>query len=1516
MTLPGGPAAKLGSRYEAWWTVRQLLRVLAGEATRIRIETPGVDTAEFVLTIGDVQEFHQAKRRHRKGAWTLSRLDAEDLLQAAFQHLERSSARFVFVSRSDAPELAALAESARASASPEEFEREFLKSAESTAGFNGLLKFWRCGAETARDRLQRIQVRTVDETTLREEITSRVRLFFADDDVPHVMDALRTIVDDSIHDTIDEETLLDRLAQRRLSLRPSASPKTARQLVRAATDRYLQSTRRQLILGRVLARRETPELVHQLRQSEQPEHWAITGKAGVGKTACAVDIVEQLRASDVPVLAFRMDRLSRMSTMKELATYLGLDTDSPALALHTAARAANRPAVLVIDQLDALSSSSGRTADAFDLIDHLLQDTRNLPDAPPIHTVIICRDFDLANDPTLRSLVASSVRKLTVDEFDAEEVDMILVEAGLDPSDLEQRQRNLLTMPLNLALFLEISQHGSPPSRFRTAKGLFDKYWDVKRRAITCRPAVRHDQWMQAMEFLVDGMTATQRLAVVHEHLDEIEPAYLDALVSEGVLIRDRATLSFAHESLLDYVFARLFILRRTTLATFLKNSGQGLFRRAQVRQTLSYLRDADRERYVEQLRELLGDPNIRAHVKDLVLSLLADVPDPREGEWIAWEERIEPILTSYQRDKTPSDKLARLAWRRLLTSKRWLAYADEQGLVDRWLSWKHPGLVDDLTAAMSRDQERFAERLGARLAETPDESGERRINMDGQIASAGEKMGRKMFEGLLRRVDSVPLAALGGAGGIAHTLQTFWYIVGHRRPEWMAELVAALARCAMRAVRDTDGNESSWRLLGGGLGEGDVVVEAARAAPKTFAELVLPPILELSELAAFDKGPPHRDRIWPAIPWGATESLSVTDAIVTGLADALSTWASEGSIPEAIVDDLRRRDTGISNHMLLAIYRGDPQQYSEAAVKTFLGEPWRFECGTMDSDYWFSRKTVASLCTHLAPENLKLLEAGILGFVPAWERSPDGYRFRGGAQFDLLSSIPSELRSQKVNARISELRRKFLEPSEPPSGIRSGMVGSPIPSEATERMTDDQWLRAIKKYAGSWSTGLGKDGEFKGGARQLSSELEHQTEEDPIRFGRLATRLAEDAHPAYLSAILRGLETTEHAVPDELRVAVCGKAYEDALENLDVARGIAKVLGGLVGPVTDGPVEMLSWLATQHPHLDSPFVRDEAAELSADPIHGIYTWGINTARGKAAKAVAQLVWRDPDNINKFEPAIDVMLREQHPGVVSCVGAVIAAVNYHDPERGIRLLLRVRHSDGLVFATPHFLRLLAAQLPERFGVVRPLVETMVRSGAAHAQRAGAQLTALAVLYENHAADLVAEAMQGSAAHRQGIARVASRYLADSNHRAWCERHLIILFDDADERVRQQAASCFREFHNRGLDACGDLIEAFVASRAFGHGGAEEILAALDRSPSRLPGVTCTVCERFLDRFGDRASDMTTRSGADAMDVAKLVFRTYQQHQGDEWGERALDLIDRLCLDQPYGLHDEFKAFER
>ena len=38
MPLPGGPADKIGNRYELWWTVSQFVRIINGEVESIRIE--------------------------------------------------------------------------------------------------------------------------------------------------------------------------------------------------------------------------------------------------------------------------------------------------------------------------------------------------------------------------------------------------------------------------------------------------------------------------------------------------------------------------------------------------------------------------------------------------------------------------------------------------------------------------------------------------------------------------------------------------------------------------------------------------------------------------------------------------------------------------------------------------------------------------------------------------------------------------------------------------------------------------------------------------------------------------------------------------------------------------------------------------------------------------------------------------------------------------------------------------------------------------------------------------------------------------------------------------------------------------------------------------------------------------------------------------------------------------------------------------------------------------------------
>jgi hypothetical protein len=118
--LLGGDADKLGNRYELWWTVAQLERMLHAEIDSFRIEDPGVDEAAFVRHIGGRRELHQAKYSRPAGRWSLASLASADVqvLQAICAQLRGNNDEFVFASRSDAGEIALRAQGSPAPLGP------------------------------------------------------------------------------------------------------------------------------------------------------------------------------------------------------------------------------------------------------------------------------------------------------------------------------------------------------------------------------------------------------------------------------------------------------------------------------------------------------------------------------------------------------------------------------------------------------------------------------------------------------------------------------------------------------------------------------------------------------------------------------------------------------------------------------------------------------------------------------------------------------------------------------------------------------------------------------------------------------------------------------------------------------------------------------------------------------------------------------------------------------------------------------------------------------------------------------------------------------------------------------------------------------------------------------------------------------------------------------------------------------------------------------------------------------
>ncbi len=270
MTLPRGPADKLGNRYEAWWTLSEFVRMLGGKTEAIRIEDPGFEKAEFVVAAGSRREFHQAKRSHLTGKWRLATLQTEGLVEVIGRQLTGNEDRFVFVSGSDAPELVELCDAARDSESVEEFKRHFLATQRRQQNLKRLIDAWACDLPTARERLRRIDIRTIGEPELADKVRLGAQLLFLAN--PHrVVDTLRGIAGDSVHRTVTRHGLVGDLRRRGFLLRRVTDPAAAGAAIRTATDRFLNAARRRLIRGQLVPRSAAESLSSRL--SPTPSCW-------------------------------------------------------------------------------------------------------------------------------------------------------------------------------------------------------------------------------------------------------------------------------------------------------------------------------------------------------------------------------------------------------------------------------------------------------------------------------------------------------------------------------------------------------------------------------------------------------------------------------------------------------------------------------------------------------------------------------------------------------------------------------------------------------------------------------------------------------------------------------------------------------------------------------------------------------------------------------------------------------------------------------------------------------------------------------------------------------------------------------------------------------------------------------------------------------------------------------------------------------------------------------------------
>lgn len=418
--------------------------------------------------------------------------------------------------------------------------------------------------------------------------------------------------------------------------------------------------RERLIAGTWIGRPQVTDAIERITGSAPPRVLLVHGRPGAGKSAVLLGILEGLIERGVPVLPLSLSTRPPDGSVHQYGQALGLHA-SPVAALRATAGA--KPAVLLVDQLDALRLTTSAAATTWQICTQMLRAA-----IADLNTVLVvaCRTFDLENDHNIRRwkqdierIYQGGVATVDVADLTSADVELVLRAVRVEYSALPPKLQRLLLHPNTLSAWHQLVTRGSGRRDFATQTQLLAELIATLRlEASRDHPALDVDVQI-VLERAREQMETRGRLTVPMSLFDDRLIA-LRACCSVGLLVQSGGVVSFPHQSYFDHLVARAAL--RTSgrsaadILDWIKRD-QSLQRRDQLRQLLFVLREEDPLVAANAIELLLNDGQVRFHLKQLVFGVL------REAEPVSLHE-VDMIVRLLSSVDWVEHVHARLLWR------------------------------------------------------------------------------------------------------------------------------------------------------------------------------------------------------------------------------------------------------------------------------------------------------------------------------------------------------------------------------------------------------------------------------------------------------------------------------------------------------------------------------------------------------------------------------------------------------------------------------------------------------------------------------------------------------------------------------------------------------------------------------------------------------------------------------------------------------------------------------------
>jgi hypothetical protein len=1283
---------------------------------------------------------------------------------------------------------------------------------------------------------------------------------------------------------------------------------TAKSESQRLNDIFMSATNVELI-NRELIPRDEVESIHEAITSTESHGVLLVATAGSGKSCILAQVIERMRDEAIHCMAIKLDSVPECGNSVQIGRELGL-TGSPVTTLADMAQ--GQAAVLIIDQLDSISTVSGRKTNTWLAFEEMRREVAAIPE---IKLIVACRDFDLQQDHRLRPLAnsTSGFAKVVVDLLTDDQIRKALNAAQLEHFVPTQQQFKILALPFHLVLFLQ----GYPELPFQRIGDLFDRYWDRKRSDLKSQYG-DDSEWYEVIKALSQYMSDHKTTYAPKDIVDDWART-AKHMVSIHVLVDTGRDYRFFHESFFDYAFARSFCRTGESLLQFLTRPGeeQHLFRRAQVRQIMGYRRESRRDEYLRDLGELLSSSKIRFHIKRMVASELHRIPDPILDEWGI----VEPYVL--ETELSPAVSTA------LRGHDGWFDLLLEVGVWSKWLSSGDAILINAVIWFLSNSElhKSRSKAISGLLIPYANAGKDwdlrlKRI-MSWGVAHHSLEMTHLYFSMIRRGCFDEGEKRQGGGD--------FWgshYSTEKDNPRFIIDLV----RCWLEhTVNKYDDGKSSNFLDQSPLNHShsgcQLLAKAVQNEPDYYLENLFP----LFEKTVLKTEVTNRDvllnRAWPYLH-NVNDPHDMNDSVFMLIARCLEKLAKQApSRFREFTKPWKDHKHESFAFLMLRAFEANAADFANECVEFLCDHKPRLNVGYASwsgdghGESAVSRDAIAAVTPYCSEELLRRLENSVIGYCDAYERQTPGRR--GFSELLVLRSIDSRRRSQRANVRINELECGFPNlPNKTPARNLPSMasiIGPPITGSKAALMTDDQWVGAMTKYDGSTD-------QFRGGHVELSRLLSDLTRRDRARFAKLFLKLPESVDPIYFSAILDGLGSyTANLVGDakeaddkelllfpiELLEQVIHRAH--SLPTRPCGSAISHLIERLADRELDSAtLDALAYYATKDDDPETDIWKDKSLNYyGGSP----FDHGINTVRGRATLAIGHLLFARQEYWDHFRLAIEKVVFDPVISVRVCAIEALMPILNWDQDEALRLFNECCKGIEEIWGTRPFDNFVHYAIGTKYLELREILLAALASTNEEAVKSVASQITLFDLANGSLSTEAELIRSGNEWMRQAACRVYALNIGHAEVGDRCAERIVRFFEDESDTVRDQIGVAFWKINGERLRQLESMILRYIDSRSF-ESDPEELLRVLVDSRAELPNVIVRAAERIVKIIGDKGSDVQFQESSTANSVATLIVRQYAQTNDKVLKRQCLVLIDEMERLNFMGISDELERIDR